>query len=162
MEQKKILSELGKYKEDISKALFKNADIRELILGDTSGMSAVEMRKAFKERVKSHLFIEETIKDATTYIFYEVNIPYFNKTTKRCQIVMYLICHRDILDDYVKDGYYGNRADILAEMVEETFVQDKDMANKFGIGELTIDSVNFFNSHRFYGRVLTFDVPTFR
>ena len=75
---------------------------------------------------------------------------------------MYMICHRAIIDDYHKEGYYGDRVDILTQMVEKAIINDKDIANSFGIGSLTLDSVDFYNSRRFYGRLLTFSVPDFR
>ena len=75
---------------------------------------------------------------------------------------MYLICSRDILENYTKEGYYGNRIDILSQMVENTLINDKDVSQSFGIGKLTLDSVDVYNATRFYGCVLTFNVPTFR
>lgn len=162
MENRNTTAELGRYKAIISKALLQNAEIRGLILGDTSGMNAATLRAEFKEHVKSHLFIDDTVTDSTTYIFYDVFCPSLRTNTKRCQIVMYVICHRDILDDYVKDGYYGNRADILTQMVENTLVNDEKTANGFGIGKLTLDSIDIYNSSRFYGRTLTFGVSNFR
>lgn len=162
MGNRNTTAELGMYKEKISKALFQNAEIRELILGDTSGMNAAALRKAFKEHVKSHLFIDDTITETTTYIFYDVFCPSLRTNTKQCKIVMYIICHRDILDNYIKDGYYGNRADILTQMVENTLVNDEKIANEFGIGKLTLDSIDIYNSSRLYGRSLTFSVPNYR
>lgn len=162
MKNKNTTAELGMYKENISKALFQNADIRELILGDTSGMSASQMRDAFKEHIKSHLFIDDTITETDSFIFYDVRCPYLDTNVKGCQVIMYVICHRDILDNYIKDGYYGNRADILTQMVEDTLVNDEEVANSFGIGKLTLDSIDIYNATRFYGRTITLNVPTFR
>ena len=156
----KTTKERGLFKTKISSALY-NENILELILGDTSGMSPTDLIKGFKDHVKSHLFIDDTIIDAGTYIYYDVAIPVIKPTTKICIIKMWDICHRDILDTYYKDGYYGNRTDILSEMIEETLL-DSVVANKFGIGELSLDSVEPYNSVRFYGAILTFSVNTFR
>lgn len=158
----KTIAEKGKFKKEISTALYKNKDIQELILGDTSKMSATEIKKAFKERVKSHLFIDETITETSSFIFYDVTIPYIHSTTKECQVIMYAICHRDILEDFSKEGYYGDRADILAQMIEDTLINDEEIANSFGIGKLNLDSVDIYNATHFYGNILTFSVPNFR
>lgn len=162
MESKNTTAELGQYKEKISKALFQNDDLRELILGDTNGMNAAALRNAFKDHVKSHLFIDDTITDSTSYIFYDIFCPSLRTNTKQCQIIIYAICHRDILDAYIKDGYYGNRTDIMTQMIENTLVNDDKVANEFGIGKLSLDGIDIYNSSRFYGRILTFGVPTFR
>ena len=162
MAKKKTLIERGKFKSEITTALYKNVNIREMLLGDTTGMSNSEIRTNFKQYVKSHLFIDDTIKEAKTFIFYDVVIPSLQEQIKSCRVVMYLICSRDILEDYSKEGYYGDRIDILSQMVEDTLLNDEEVANSFGIGKLKLDSVDIYNANRFYGCILQFDVPTFR
>lgn len=162
MARKKTTAERGRFKTEISGALYKNEDIRELLLGDTSGMSAAQIRTAFKEQVKSHLFIDDTITESKTFIFYDVRFPYMRDQTKTCQVVMYAMCHRDILEDYSKEGYIGDRIDILSQMIEYTLINDDEIANSFGIGRLSLDSIDIYNSLRFYGCILTFSVPNFR
>ena len=98
MARAKTTAERGKFKKEIQTALYKNPDIRELLIGDISKMSAVDLRKKFKEHVKSHLFIEDTITETSTYIFYDIRMPVLHSTTKDCTVIMYLICHRDILE----------------------------------------------------------------
>lgn len=75
---------------------------------------------------------------------------------------MYAICHRDILENYSKDGYFGNRADILSQMIEDALLNDPDTVKDFGIGDLILKSVDIYNATRFYGTIMTFEVPTFR
>lgn len=161
-ERVKTTAERGKFKTAITTALFKNENIRELLLGDTSGKSAAEIQKQFKHYVKSHLFIDDTITEAATFIYYDISIPEIHAQTKNCKLLMYLICDRAILEDYAKEGYYGDRIDCLAQMVEETLVCDEEVAKKFGIGLLDMDSIGMYNGTRFYGCVITFDIPTFR
>lgn len=77
------------------------------------------------------------------------------------KIVMYVICHRAILDDYTqREGYYGNRADVLSQAVEEALITDG--AKEYGIGELQLESVDLFNGKDYYGTQMIFNVPTFR
>ena len=75
---------------------------------------------------------------------------------------MYSICHRDILENYSKDGYFGNRADILSQMIEDALLNDPETVKDFGIGDLVLKSVDIYNATRFYGTIMTFEVPTFR
>lgn len=160
--KRKTTAERGKFKYEISSALFKNDDIVELLLGDTGGKTPSQKRAAFKEQVKSHLFIDDTITDAKTFIFYDIRIPYMRVQTKECNVIMYVMCHRDILEGYAKDGYYGDRIDILSQMIEDTLINDEEVVNNFGIGQLTLDSVDIYNSLKFYGCIMTFSVPNFR
>ena len=160
--RKKTTAERGKFKQEITSALYKSADIRDLLLGDTSGMSASDKQKLFRKHVKSHLFIDDTIEETDSYIFYDVRLPDLAAQIKDCQVILYAICHRDILDVYVKEGYFGNRADILSQMIEDCLINDEEVANSFGIGKLSLDSVDLYNATRFYGVVMIFNVPDFR
>lgn len=162
MAKDKTLEEAGKFKKEISTALLKNKDIVEMLIGDTAGLSGSALRSAFLNYVKSHLFIDDTLTEAGTYIFYDVIFPSLQTHTKSCYVLMYLICAREVLDDYHKEGYYGNRIDILSQMVEDTLINDDDVSRSFGIGELQLDSVDVYNAMRFYGRILRFSVPSFR
>lgn len=159
---RKTTSERGKFKEDIHKALYMSDDLKELLIGDISKMSTSKIHDEFKKHVKSHLFIDDTIEETESFIFYDVYFPSLDPNIKDCRIVMYAICHRDILDDYCKEGYYGNRADILTQMIENVLINDEKVSMSFGIGKLALDGVEIYNSKRMYGCVMTFNVPTFR
>lgn len=162
MNNRKDISELGRFKNKIHNALYRSDGIKEVLLGDVSGKSAAEIRKLFKEHVKSHLFVDETITETQSYIFYDVGMSFMRENIKTCTVMMYVVCHRDILDDYAKEGYYGNRADIIAQMVEDCLISDKQVSMDFGIGELKLDSIEPFNGRYLYGCCMTFSVPDFR
>ena len=162
MNKKKTTSERGKFKEEIHAALYKSNELKELLIGDVNGMSASKIQSEFKKHVKSHLFIDDTIEETESFIYYDVYFPSLDPNIKNCRVVMYAICHRDILDNYYKDGYYGNRADVLTQMIEDVLINDETVSYSFGIGKIALDSVEIYNSTRFYGCVMTFNVPTFR
>lgn len=153
--------ERGIYKTRISNALLKSDNIKDIILGDTSSLTPKEILTEFKNHVNSHLFIDDTIKDTSTYIFFDVIMPRMRPQVKSIQVLMYAICHRDILENYIKEGYYGNRADILSEMIEETLL-DENIVKEFGIGDLELDNVDIYNSTTFYGCIMSFSVNNFR
>ena len=89
-ERKKTTAERGKFKTAVTTALFKNENIRELLLGDTAGMSAAEIQAKFKHYVKSHLFIDDTISEAATFIYYDISIPDIHAQTKTCTLLINL------------------------------------------------------------------------
>ena len=161
-ERRLTTAERGKFKAQIHSALYKNPDIIDLLIGDTSGMKASAIQSEFKKYVKSHLFIEETVEEAKSFIFYDVEVPYIHTNTKTMRIVLYVISHRKIIEDYHKEGYYGNTADILSQMVEDTLLNNEETANSFGIGKLELDSIGIYSSERFTGCRMIFSVPDFR
>lgn len=162
MEKRELTTrECGIFKTKISNALLQSDNIRELVLDDSSGTITASTLTNFKQHVKSHLFIDDTITETTTYIYYDVIVPNTGTQIKDLRILVYCICNRDILENYQKEGYYGNRADILAQMVEEVLL-DEDIIKTFGIGDLTLTDVEIYNSTTFYGRILQFVVPNFR
>lgn len=158
----KTMRECGEFKQRITSVLYKNKDIVELILGDTSSMKKSEIAINFKKHVKSHLFVDDVITDTGTYIYYDVIFPSLAEHTKKCKVIMYLICHRDALETYQKEGYIGDRIDILSEMVEDSLLNDPDVVDEFGIGDLLLENTAIYNATRFYGRVMNFSVPGFR
>ena len=160
--RKKSTAERGKFKQEITSALYKSADIIDLLLGDTSGISTSDKQKLFRKHVKSHLFIDDTIQETESFIFYDIRMPDLRNNIKDCQVVLYAICHRDIIDNYVKEGYYGNRADILSQMIENCLINNEEVSYSFGIGKLSLDSVDLYNAKRFYGVIMVFNVPDFR
>lgn len=125
-------------------------------------MSSSKIRDEFRNYVKSHLFIDDTIEETGSFIYYDVVFPRLESNIKTCKVILYEMCHRDILDNYYKDGYFGNRADVLLQMIEDALINNREVVNNFGIGELTLDSVDIYNSTRFYGSIMMFSVPTFR
>lgn len=158
----KTINERGKFKSLISPALYESDDICDILLGDMSDKSPEYKLKEFKKHVKSHLFVDGVIKETGSYIFYDVKIPRAYSTIKTCEVILYAIVHKDILDDsYSRENYYGNRADILSDMIAKCILSEKNV-KKFGIGNLTLDGLDIYNYSDFYGSILTFSVPNFR
>lgn len=111
--------------------------------------------------MKSHLFIDDTLTEKGTYIFFDIVVQNIASQTKDCKIVMYLVCHRDLLDDFEMEGYYGNRADVLSQMVEGALLNTKN-AKQFGIGDLLLSSIDIYNSSNYYGVQMIFDTECFK
>ena len=153
-----MIKDRGQFKFNIKKCLYKNENLRQFLF---DGENINITPHLFSERVKSHLFLDDILTDKKSYIFFDVICPQFTAQIKEIKIVMYVICHRDILDDYTqKDGYYGNRADVLSQAVEEALITDS--AKEFGIGDLQLEGVDLYNGKDYYGTQLIFNVPTFR
>lgn len=156
-----MTKERGLFKQKINSILFSSENVRKMLFDDIESLSMKEKKAMFLEKVKSHLFIDNTLTDTGTYIFYDVTVPNIRPQLKECAIVMYLICSRDILDNFELDGYYGNRADVLSQIVEETLLNE-DNAKQFGIGDLRLMSVDIYNSKNYYGVQMVFNTGCFR
>lgn len=149
-------------KEKIKQRLFMDSKIQKIMLNDSNMTSKESKLKAFNDVVKSHLFIDDTLVNEGTYIFFDTLIHRMSSSIKNLKVVMYIVSHRNILDDIKEEGYHGNRADILSQMVEDALINDKGVAKSFGIGDLNLDSIDIYNAKNHYGYIMTFSVPNFR
>lgn len=162
MTRQKTTREKGRFKQEIHSALYKNEELRSLLIGDSSKMTNQQKMSEFKRHVKSHLFVDETVTEAESFIFYDVAFPSLKEHTKDCKVIMYVICHRDIMETCQVEGYIGDRVDVLCQMVEDSLLNEANVAGSFGIGNLQLDSVQIYNATRFYGAIMNFSVPSFR
>ena len=157
-----MLKERGQFKATIKNALFSSPDVLTALLGkDANTIPMTNKREMFHARVKTHLFIDTTLTDRNAYIFFDTVIPDVSVQTKECKIILYSICHRELLDEFSMEGYSGNRADILSETIEEALLDEKK-AKEFGIGDLLLDSVEIYNAKDYYGCVMIFSAECFR
>lgn len=157
----KSIKELGLFKQNIKNMLFSSDDVMKVLIDDYENLTAKQKREVFLERIKSHLFIDDTLTEKGTYIFYDIVIPNIEYQIKKCKVIMYLVCHKDLLDDFEMEGYYGNRADVLSQTVEGALLNTKN-AKQFGIGDLLLSSVDIYNSSNYYGVQMIFDTECFR
>lgn len=157
----KSIKERGLFKQNIKNMLFSSDYVMKVLIDDYEKLTAKQKREKFLERVKSHLFIDDTLTEKGTYIFFDIVVQNIASQTKDCKIVMYLVCHRDLLDDFEMEGYYGNRADVLSQMVEGALLNTKN-AKQFGIGDLLLSSIDIYNSSNYYGVQMIFDTECFK
>ena len=159
--------EMGSWKMLIGNAIMNSDEIMTLLSGkDASQFSKKERMAEFKKYVSSHLFINDSsmgsvLETVDSRIFYDVRVFTVGTNIKECSILFYALCHRDILDTYDGDDYIGNRADVLAQMIEKALLDEK-VVKQFGIGDLNLDNVDIYNTVTMYGRIMEFSVPNFR
>jgi len=153
------VKELGQYKIKISSALRKSDNIKEILLG--VGYDEETAEDDLKEYIINHLYDDDVITETKTYILFDVDMDNMRPNTKDCNVFMKFICHKSILDNYRKDGYYGNRADILTQIVEE-IMTDEEIEEKFGIGDIQFRKVGIYDTKTMYGRIAKLSVPNFR
>ena len=149
------LKDLGHYKDTVKHILYQSDNVNELLY------DAPRNREDFANHVKSHLFVEEILEEQGTFVFYDAYVPRVHTNTKTVVMSVWCICSKDILDgSYKKDNYPGNRADILAQFVEEAMLS-KGNKQRFGVG-FDLTNTDFYNGKKYYGVVLSFTAECFR
>lgn len=153
------LSELGTFKNLVNPILYSSKDIQNILIGN-SDKSQNETIKELKKHIFSHLYIDDVIDETGTYVFYDTSIPVIGNTAKVCKLIVYCLCHKDIIDTFTQNGYFGNRIDALCQMVEESF-SNPTIIRKYGIGQLQLCNVSIFKNNKLYGKILEFEIPAF-
>lgn len=153
---KTVLKDIGIFKSKLLLSFLDSSDICELLLGDNYMPDDVD--DLVYSQIFPYLYIEDTQTEVKPYLCFEVNFKQQTRTMKTLQIIVYAYCHKDCMK-YHKYGYSGTRADILADMVERQLHE----TNKYGIGELNLESVNYyFPNSKYYGRQLVFTTSDFK
>ena len=153
---KTVLKDIGIFKTNILLSFLDSPDICELLLGEN--YTSDEVDNLVYSQIFPYLYIDETQTEVLPYLCVEVNFRKQSRTMKTLQVIVYAYCHKDCMK-YHKDGYSGTRADILADMVDRQLHE----TNKYGIGELNLESVNYyFPNNKYYGRQLVFTTSDFK
>ncbi|MDR2277371.1 MAG: hypothetical protein LBE23_05890 [Vagococcus sp.] len=152
---------LGKDKDIIYKALMKNEDLCELVLGENNKTGN------FKNHFYNRLIIDTTQLEAKTYITMDTVIDRVDKKTKCIGIIIDVFSSLRSVDlttseqiKFYKKSYFGNRIDILLDIIKRT-VSDLDI----GIGETTLNPINPVKiiqpTPEFYGKRIIFQAYDF-
>ena len=156
------LRQKGEYKSKIFTSLYKSRYLLRVLLNDYSIDEHTNCAKDFKEHVKSHLFVDGTVYDCASYVFFDVVIPNMRSQTKTLQIIMYVVCHRDILDEPTQiEGVSGNKADVMAMLVDDA-LSNKEVRKEFGIGDLTLEESIVYSGKDYYGTQLIYTAVDFK
>ncbi len=159
-----MTKELGHFKSLINPILYSSEEIRQVLLGSDyrdQYDSETAVAKELKKHIKSHLYIDETITDMTTYIMYDVFATDYKGAMKSLVLNVYVFCHKDIIDTCTLTGREGNRIDMLCELVEEEILSPEHI-RQFGVGKLKLSNIGHFGNQKYFvGKTLTFTVPNF-
>lgn len=154
---------LGKCKDLIIKDFQANSDIVSLILG--YGAEVIDLKD---NNVFDTMIIDLTLKEAKTYITMDAIILNADPKIKCIEItinVFTFLSKLPLLDVekslYYTTGYYGNRIDVLIDMIIRTLKG----SNKYGIGELQLRPSRsmWINqpTENYYGKAMAFHVYDF-
>ena len=184
------LVELGLFKEMLQGLFFETEDIRKLVMPTTLNPTFTDWENwiggpystnAYGEveivRLPGHCldvpFIEGIVTDTRTFIAMETCLNYTRgDRLKNLSIQIFVYSHREAFRlsveerKYFKErGYAGNRCDMAAMAINRTLLQ-KNVRDKFGIGNLIFDEVarpvsTNIPNFDYYGRSLFYNINDF-
>lgn len=162
-----MLNELGEYKDTLVKILMSSEDVMTILLGkDYQDLDEIDV--AFDEHVYTALFVDGVQLNTGTFVYFDTYTSGIGTHIKDLVLEVDIVCSRDILNKYsdipssIRKKYTGNRVDKIANCIENVLTENKDNANKFGIGELSLKKVGTINTKDYYGRSLIFASSDFR
>jgi len=158
------VKDIGHYKNIINKALYADDNLRVALLGKnykTELTTESAVIKSLHEHIKSHLFIDEPILKTFSYVMYDVVIPTSYDKIQTMQLVVYVFCDKDCIDNLNVKNYEGNRNDIICEIVDGILTRN-DLRRTYGIGNLELSKLDLFERQQTVaGKILTYAVPNF-
>lgn len=164
---------MGFYKNGLLSPILNSDDIKDILVGqnysDEMWYGNDDNHGILYKQIFPYLYIDETQTKVNAFICFETDMPRIpTATIKDMKLIVWCLCHKDCMK-YSKKGYFGDRADILADAVERAIRQseqenEKKGRSKFGIGNLKLESVTYLTSlnKEYYGRQMIFTTPDFK
>lgn len=145
-------------------------DIEDVLLGGTWNINGEEISE--QGHIFDYNFVDDTISDTRTYIFVETDIDTIvDSMFSMFNLYVCIFSHKTLvrlsdkttptLQDVIKDGYYGNRVDVLCDAVDRLLNGNKTFGigkvNPASRGHLTLYSPN----NKYYGKCLKYTVNNY-
>lgn len=150
-----MLKDTGVIKNKIMLKLLNSPDVLECL----SSKGNIEQQKidVIDNNIFPFLYVTDTQTKAKSYICFDVEMNKLSGTVKRCNIIIWVYCHKDIMK-YYKEGFLGTRVDILSDMVDSA-IRNSDI----GIGNIEfVKNITFYPQDDYYGTRIYYTVPDFK
>lgn len=111
-------------------------------------------------QVFDYPYVDGTQEEVQPFVCIETVCRGTNRTTKSMDLYVWIFVHRDCMkmDKNIKT-YMGNRADVLADIVERLLRDETDL----GIGKPSLSDVDYIiPQSKYYGRQLKYSIPDFK
>lgn len=147
------LDELFEYKNKIMEILCSNEKIIKLITKNDN--ATIPSKTAQYNQIFPYEYIPETVDNATTFICFDVDVPYVeNKTFLDPEIYIWVFTHKSNMK--IEGG--GVRIDDICVEINNELNGNREI----GLGELDLRSVGrFMPIVDYQGRVLTYQARDF-
>lgn len=181
------LSKLATYKEDLINIFMNDSLVQGLVMPVWEDNTFSEKqnwrggtytnKNGITKELIGHCFdvpfIDTTLSKEIAAIFIEDTISELKENSiQSMSLQIMIICHKKMLyldnesrKSFESIGYYGNRVDMLVQVINSIFLQSNKKSDKFGIGKLRLDTRNpvrtYVPNSEFYGRVMNYTIYDF-
>lgn len=163
----------GRLIDMIKKDLSTNADIQDLMLGyDYSDPMDKDAYLLSNDYIVDNLFVDSTQTDTKSYICIDAIIMKSTNKLNQYAVTMYVFMHNAKLElspteqaKYIKKGYYGNRLNIMIDVIIRSIYDNFENVGVGNINLVTSRPMSYFqpsSTSPYYGKTLNFEVYDFK
>lgn len=154
-----VARDLAFIKSKVISRLLESDDFAEVMLRKTDFTEDEKYDMEYKQ-VFDYPYVDGTQEEVKSYVCVETVCRGTNRTTKSMDLYVWIFVHRECMkmDKNIK-SYMGNRADVLADIVERLLRDAEDL----GIGKPSLDDIGYtVPQSSYFGRQLKYSIPDFK
>ena len=154
-----VARDLAFIKSKVISRLLESDEFAEVMLRKTDFTEDEKNDMEYKQ-VFDYPYVDGTQEEVMPYVCIETVCRGTNRTTKSMDLYVWIFVHRNCMkmDKNIK-SYIGNRADVLADIVERLLRDADDL----GIGKPSLDDIGYtVPQSSYFGRQLKYSIPDFK
>ena len=154
-----VARDLAFIKSKVISRLLESDEFAEVMLRKTDFTEDEKNDMEYKQ-IFDYPYIDGTQEEVMPYVCIETVCRGTNRTTKSMDLYVWIFVHRNCMkmDKNIK-SYMGNRADVLADIVERLLRDADDL----GIGKPSLDDIGYtVPQSSYFGRQLKYSIPDFK
>ena len=154
-----VARDLAFIKSKVISRLLESDDFAEVMLRKTDFTEDEKYDMEYKQ-VFDYPYVDGTQTEVMPFVCIETVCRGTNRTTKSMDLYVWIFVHKECMkmDKNIK-SYMGNRADVLADIVERLLRDADDL----GIGKPSLDDIGYtVPQSSYFGRQLKYSIPDFK
>lgn len=154
-----VARDLAFIKSKVISRLLESDEFAEVMLRKTDFTEDDKYDMEYKQ-VFDYPYVDGTQEEVLPYVCVETVCRGTNRTTKSMDLYVWIFVHRDCMKmEHAMKSYMGNRADVLADIVERLLRDADDL----GIGKPSLDDIGYtVPQSSYFGRQLKYSIPDFK
>ena len=157
--------EIGRIKNDVITMFIHDPNIVDALIGPVDEDADVEylltgIGTGSHGHIHKYEYSPEINETADVFLNVETSIGTYPRTDTTCNIYLYvfMLCHKSMMENYVRAGAAGTRIDILYNDVCKLLNGNKSLG--IGPARLMMDDI-YKPTVNYYGRYATFSIPVY-
>lgn len=154
-----VARDLAFIKSKVISRLLESDEFAEVMLRKTD-FTEDEKYDMEYDQVFDYPYVDGTQDEVKPFVCIETICRGTNRTTKSMDLYVWVFVHRNCMkmDKNIK-SYMGNRADVLADIIERLLRDADDL----GIGKPSLDDIGYtVPQSSYFGRQLKYSIPDFK